>query len=310
MSLYPPPQERTTEVFTRLPEKFWRNGDSDWVRANKPGQKVASFLEGPSFDRAGNLYVTDIPYGRIFRISPQGEWELVVEYDGWPNGLKIHGDGRIFIADYKRGILVLDPLSKRIEPFLTHRRSEGFKGVNDLFFDHEGRLYFTDQGQTGMHDPSGRVFRYDLESQRLDCLLDNGPSPNGLVMDLHEQALLVAMTRGNSIWRLPIQSDGTTSKVGVFTAMAGGVSGADGIALDDQGNLFVCDAGNGCVWGFDRHAVPLYRLRSCTEGRTLTNLAFGGEGNRHLFVTDSSTGHILKIAMEHPGKPMFSHATT
>lgn len=232
---------------------------------------------------------------------------MVVEYDGWPNGLKIHRDGRIFIADYKRGIMLLDPLSKRIEPFLTHRRSEGFKGVNDLFFDRGGRLYFTDQGQTGMHDPSGRVFRYDLENQRLDCLLDNGASPNGLVMDLHEQALLVAMTRGNAVWRLPIQQDGSTSKVGTFTAMAGGVSGADGMALDEQGNLFVCDAGNGCVWVFDGHAVPLYRLRSCTEGRTLTNLAFGGEGNRDLFITDSSTGHILKVAMEHPGKRLFSH---
>lgn len=54
-----------------------------------------------SFDRAGNLYVTDIPFGRVFRISPAGEWTLVTEYDGWPNGLKIHKDGRIFITDYK-----------------------------------------------------------------------------------------------------------------------------------------------------------------------------------------------------------------
>lgn len=308
MSLYAPPQDLQTEVFSRMPEKFWRDGDSDWVRANKPGQAVSCFLEGPSFDKAGNLYVTDIPYGRIFRISPAGEWELVVEYDGWPNGLKIHADGRIFVADYKRGIMVLDPVTKTIEPFLTHRRSEGFKGVNDLFFDQEGRLYFTDQGQSGMHDPSGRVFRYDLQSQRLDCLIDNGPSPNGLVLDLKEQALFVAMTRGNAVWRLPIQKDGFTSKVGIFSAMAGGVSGADGMALDDEGNLYVCDAGNGCVWVFDAHAVPMYRIRACSTGKTVTNLAFGGEGNRTLFITESATGHILKVHLRHAGKKLFSHA--
>ncbi|CAM3745786.1 Lactonase drp35 [Pseudomonas reidholzensis] len=307
MSLYAPPQDLQTEVFSRMPEKFWREGDSDWVRANKPGQRISCFLEGPSFDNAGNLYVTDIPYGRIFRISPAGHWELVVEYDGWPNGLKIHADGRVFVADYKRGILVLDPRSKTIEPFLTHRRSEGFKGVNDLFFDQAGHLYFTDQGQTGMHDPSGRVFRYDLQQQRLDCLIDNGPSPNGLVMDLHENALLVAMTRGNAVWRLPIQQDGATTKVGVFTALAGGVSGADGMALDDEGNLYVCDAGNGCVWVFDPHAVPLYRIRACTAGKTVTNLAFGGENNRTLFITESATGHILKVTLPHAGKTLFSH---
>lgn len=309
MSLYPPPQDKTTEVFTKLPSEFWRDEDSEWARANKPGQRVSSFLEGPSFDRDGYLYVTDIPFGRIFRISPTGEWELVVEYDGWPNGLKIHADGRIFIADYKHGILILDPINKRIEPFLTHRRSESFKGVNDLFFDREGNLYFTDQGQSGMHDPSGRVFRYSFKQSRLDCLLDNGPSPNGLVMDIEEKALLVAMTRGNAVWRLPIQPDGSTSKVGIFTAMAGGVSGADGLAVDNAGNVYACDAGNGCVWVFDPYAVPLFRIRSCTAGRTLTNLAFGGDDNRSLYITDSSTGHILKAETSHPGKRMYAHST-
>lgn len=307
MSLYPPPQDLQTEIFTRLPEKFWRDGDSDWVRANKPGQRVTCFLEGPSFDRAGNLYVTDIPYGRIFRIATDGSWTLVAEYDGWPNGLKVHRDGRLFVADYKRGILIIDPRDGSVEPFLTHRRSEGFKGVNDLFFDRQGHLYFTDQGQTGMHDPSGRVFRFDFAQQRLDCLLDNGPSPNGLVMDRTEQALLVAMTRGNAVWRLPIQPDGSTTKVGIFTAMAGGVSGADGMALDEAGNLYVCDAGNGCVWVFDPHAVPLYRIRACTSGRTVTNLAFGGPDNKTLYITESATGHILKAALPHSGKPMYSH---
>ncbi|KTB63751.1 gluconolactonase [Pseudomonas fluorescens] len=307
MSLYAPPRDLSTRVFTTLPEAFWKDGDSDWVRANKPGQKVKSFLEGPSFDRDGNLYVTDIPYGRILRIDPQGHWTLIAEYDGWPNGLKIHRDGRIFIADYKQGILTLAPHTSAVTPFLTHSRSEGFKGVNDLFFDAGGKLYFTDQGQTGQQDPTGRVYAYDLEKQTLTRLIDNGPSPNGLVMDLAQNALFVAMTRGNAVWRLPIQRDGGTSKAGIFTTMAGGVSGADGMALDSEGNLYVCDAGNGCVWVFDPHAVPLYRIRSCTQGRTLTNLAFGGEGNRQLFITDSSTGSILVADLPHSGQPMFSH---
>jgi len=112
LSLYPPPRELTTRVFAELPREFRTHyGKSEWGAANKPGQRVDSFLEGPSFDRAGYLYVTDIPYGRIFRISPAGQWELVVQYDGWPNGLKIHRDGRIFIADYRRGILVLVALT-------------------------------------------------------------------------------------------------------------------------------------------------------------------------------------------------------
>lgn len=293
-----------------MPDEFRAHGrESEWGKANKPGQRVDSFLEGPAFDRDGYLYVTDIPYGRIFRISPTGEWHLVSQYDGWPNGLAIHRDRRVFIADYKQGIMLLDPSTGAVTPFLTHRQSEGFKGVNDLTFDDKGRLYFTDQGQTGMHDPTGRVFRDDLDTGRLDCLIANGPSPNGIVLNPEETILFVAMTRGNAVWRLPLLPDGTTSKVGIFAQLAGGLSGADGLAVDQQGRLFVCDAGNGCVWVFTKHAEPVYRIRSCTGGITLTNVAFGGRDNHSLFMTDSSTGTILRIEMDVPGKSMYSHHT-
>src|SRR3546814_3636112 len=96
-----------------------------------------SFLEGPSVDREGNLYLVDIPYGRILRVARDGTFSLAAEYDGWPNGLKIHKDGRIFIADHKIGIMVLDPVSGRVEPYLTQIRREGLKGVNDLVFRSE-----------------------------------------------------------------------------------------------------------------------------------------------------------------------------
>ncbi len=308
MSLYAPPTEVATQRFTSLPDALRvRNGDSGWVAANKPGQAVDSFLEGPSFDRHGNLYVTDIPYGRIFRIDPEGNWELVAQYDGWPNGLKIHRDGRIFIADYKHGIMVLDPASGQVAPLLTHRRSEGFKGINDLIFDHDGRLYFTDQGQTGMHDQSGRVFRYDPSTGRLDCLLSNGVSPNGIALSPDQNVLYVAMTRGNAVWRMPLFGDGSVSKVGIFVQMAGGVSGADGLAVDQAGNLFVADAGNGCVWSFSPYGKPLHRYLVQSGGRTVTNLAFGGPDNRSLFIVDSSKGAISRVETEQPGLPLYSH---
>lgn len=79
---------------------------------------IDSFLEGPCFDKDGNLYVTDIPFGRIFKITGDGEWDLVCEYDGWPNGMKFHSDGRIYIADYKHGIMQLDVNTGVITPVL------------------------------------------------------------------------------------------------------------------------------------------------------------------------------------------------
>ena len=160
MSYFPPPRRIETTVFTRLPDHFRRPRRTAWCDANRGGREVDSFLEGPAFDRQGRLYVTDIPFGRVFRISPDGEWEQVAEYDGWPNGLAVHRDGRIFITDYRRGLVLLDPETGAVDPFLETALSEGFKGVNDLVFSTDGDLYFTDQGQTGLQDPSGRVYRY------------------------------------------------------------------------------------------------------------------------------------------------------
>jgi len=155
--MYPLSTGVPSTVFTRVPDKHRRLVRTAWADANRGGEPVDCFLEGPSFDRAGNLYVVDIPFGRVFRVSPDGEWAVVTEYDGWPNGLKIHRDGRIFITDYKRGIMLLDPASGQVTPLIETVRSESFKGVNDLIFAGNGDLYFTDQGQTGLHDPTGRV---------------------------------------------------------------------------------------------------------------------------------------------------------
>jgi len=306
MSLYPPPEIIQAEIWSRMPDSF-RVPDHtpSWGEANKPGQPLDCFLEGPSFDREGNLWVTDIPYGRIFKISPTGDWTLVTQYDGWPNGLKIHRDGRIFIADYRQGLMLLTPETGAVEAILTHRYSEGFRGCNDLVFDANGKIYFTDQGQSGMHMPNGRVFRYCPESDRLDLLIDTGQSPNGLVLNQREDILYVAMTRGNSVWRLPLMKDGGVTKVGVFVQISGGFAGPDGMALDDDDGLWIAHAGNGCVWGFSKLGEPLYRIKSET-GLTTTNLAFGGPDGRTVFITESDTGNILSARVPVAGHTMFA----
>src|SRR5512143_2187947 len=88
MYLETPPRLIETRLFSAMPETFRRKGvRSDWADANRPGVPTDGFIEGPSFDAEGNLYIVDIPFGRIFKIAPDGRWSLVIEYDGWPNGL-------------------------------------------------------------------------------------------------------------------------------------------------------------------------------------------------------------------------------
>ena len=294
------------EVFMSMPAKFRNKSRTDWSDPNRQGAEVECFLEGPSFDRDGNLWFVDIPFGRIFRITPEGGWELVTQYDGWPNGLKFHRDGRIFICCYKQGLLTLDPKSGRIDTILGSMYSEGFKGLNDLHFAANGDLYFTDQGQTGIADPTGRVFRLSTAG-RLDRLCDNVPSPNGITLSTTDKHCYVGVTRSQQIWRLPIMADGTISKTGVAIQLSGGVAGPDGIEMDEENGLVVCQLGVG-VWRFNNNMLPTHLIYSDNpHHHHLSNIAYGGPDRKTLFITESIAGDILMAKLPVAGKKMFAH---
>jgi gluconolactonase len=290
MYLETPPRLIQTEIFSAMPDEFRRQVRTEWADANRPGAMTDCFIEGPSFDASGNLYIVDIPFGRIFRITPDKKWTLVVEYDGWPNGLKISRDGRILVADYRHGIMELDARAGRMQKILTSRNSESFKGCNDLHIASNGDIYFTDQGQTGLHDPTGRVYRLTAGGQ-LDCLIDTGVSPNGLVLDPAEAVLFVAMTRDNAVWRLPFMRDGSVSKVGRFCSLFG-PSGPDGMTMDKAGRLFVAHASLGHVFVFAPNGECIARIKSCA-GQSCTNVAIGGANSDRLYITESVTGTVL-----------------
>jgi gluconolactonase len=289
--------------FTSLPAKFRNKGRTAWSDPNRQGAPVDSFLEGPSFDRKGNLWCVDIPYGRVFRIDPKGGWELVTQYDGWPNGLKIHRDGGIYIADYKKGLLTLDPRSGKIEAVLGTAFSESFKGLNDLHFADNGDLYFTDQGQSGIADPTGRVWRL-RKSGELQRLVANAPSPNGITMNTKNSQVYVAVTRAQQVWRLPLMQGGTPSKTGVAIQLSGGHAGPDGIEMDADDGLLVCHLGVG-VWRFDSNCLPTHLVHAGSDHRLMTNIAFRG---KTLYITDSLNGAILRAEMPVAGKKLFSGA--
>ncbi|WP_019939467.1 SMP-30/gluconolactonase/LRE family protein [Bordetella sp. FB-8] len=288
-------------VFSSMPESLRRPQRSAWADANRAGAATDCFLEGPVFDDTGNLYVTDIPWGRIFRIDGSGLWTLVAEYDGEPNGMKFLDAGRLLITDYKNGLMLLDLSTGRVEPYLERRNSERFKGVNDLIFDNAGNLYFTDQGQSGLHDPSGRLYRLRKNGQ-LDLLLDNVPSPNGVALSPDERVLYLAVTRGNCVWRVPLLPDGSVSKVSQFFTSYG-PSGPDGLAVDVQGNVIVANPGLGYVWLLNPRAEPIVVWRS-PMGTSTTNIAFAGPGKRTLYCTESASGSILTAQAPTSGLPL------
>jgi gluconolactonase len=156
---------------------------------------------------------------------------VLAEWDGEPNGLAVRSDGMLLVADYKEGLvshngarprsglssfvqLLCDPNTGTISPFLTRRNLERFKGTNDLVVSSKGEICelrsittddrkanprrpadFTDQGQTGMTDPTGHVYRLNPDG-KLDTLVTNGPSPNGIVLTPDEKVRCIAAWSG------------------------------------------------------------------------------------------------------------------
>jgi sugar lactone lactonase YvrE len=142
-----------------------------------------------------------------------------------------------------------------------------------------------------MTDQTGRVYRLTKDG-RLDCLLDNGISPNGIVLSPDERFLYVAMTRSNAVWRLPLNADGSTTKAGLFF-QSFGCAGPDGLAVDEEGSLFICHPSLGSVFVVDSDGVPKARIVTAPEGgKNLTNCTFGGEDGKTIFITDSIKGNV------------------
>jgi gluconolactonase len=243
------PRIHETQLFSHIPDRMAMRGN---------GQR-AGFLEGPSFDRDGNLLCVDIQAGRVYHISPAKQWEILVEYDGTPNGLKLHKDGRAFIADRKNGLMVLDPKTGAIENLLSGPRAgEKFKGLNDLHFAANGDLYFTDQGRTGSQDPTGHVYRLTAAGG-LDTIATNAPSPNGLVVNKRETALYLAVTRANAIWRIDLNN----LRTGLFVQLP--CAGPDVVALDEDGNVVVAHPTLGAIRVFSRIGLPLHYINPALE---------------------------------------------
>lgn len=285
-----PPQIKP-EVFVQIPDAIWKKGSH------------MSILEGPSFDRAGNLYVVNVSYGQIFRIAPRGDVSVVCEYDGEPNGLKIHKDGRIFVADHVRGLLELDPAKGTVTTVLARALHEPLRGLNDLVFNTQGDLYFTDQGESDLRRPDGRVW-VRTAAGKVRLVIDCVPSPNGLVVTPDDRFMYLAVTRANAIWRVPMRKDGTLGRVGSWIQMSGG-GGPDGMALDEAGGVAVAHAGMGSVWLFDELGRPAGEIRA-PKGRLTTNVAYGGSDRRSLYITEADTRTVLVARVPTPGLAMYA----
>jgi gluconolactonase len=269
--------------------------------------KGGKFLEGPAFDKEGNLWVVSIESGAVSKVAPDGKWTDVFTTGGQPQGLKFHKDGRLFGVDRKKGVFIYDPKTQKMSDYVLYYQNENFHGPNDLIFDSQGGLYFTDPWGTSMVNLRGAVY-YVSPQGKITRIIDNMAFPNGIALSPDDKTLYIAETMRNAIWAVQLEEPGLllVRRARIMTYLPGGGIGGDGMALDEKGNLYVAyvDAGEVVVITPKGKIIGSIKLPE-GGGAFNTNVAFGGPDRRTLYITESSQNVIYKVAMHVRGLKLF-----
>lgn len=244
--------------------------DSTWEEVSRNHK----FTEGPAVNRNGDVYFTDIPNNKIWRIEhASGKATIFKENSGGANGLMFGFDGRLYACQNGRKRIVSynpDGSEKVIADNVTS---------NDLCVTSKGEIYFT--------DPSNKkVWHINLHGKLKAVITEGLEFPNGVVLSPDESLLIVSDSRNKWTWSYQIQPDGTVSHGEPFyrleTLDQNSQSGADGMTVDRNGFLYVatkiglqiCDpAGRVQVILSKPHSGPL------------SNVVFGGHDLDTIYVT-------------------------
>src|SRR4029077_4735606 len=202
------------------------------------------FTEGPMWDPAGFLYVSDETINKIFRVYPDGKREEVIAL-GDPDGNTFDRRHRLIdCASVLRAIIEVTPDGKY--KVLTDRyEGKRLNSPNDVIVGPDGALYFTDPtldlvAGEKQEIPFQGVYRLD-EAGNVRLLTRDLTQPNGLAFSPDGKKFYVDDSEQRNIRVYDVTSEGTMVNGRVFGEEPGGKHEGvpDGIKVDKNGNLFV-----------------------------------------------------------------------
>lgn len=264
------------------------------------------FPEGPAWDGKGNLYVSSCYGGYITQISADGTNRFVDSTSNsnlkQTNGLTIFKDGNIFACDYGLGAISKITPEGKSEIFVDGYDGKKFNRPNDLAFDSEDNIYFTDPKSYGKEKLDGRIFKANINSKEVILLEDSLAFPNGIAFSPNGKQLFVCESALNRILTFKVNANGSLSEKTVFAELPGG--DPDGLAFDIEGNLYVAHFGGGAIYVFFPNGGIKDKI--ITPGKKPSNVEFGGEDMKTLFITEDETNCVYSIQASIPGLRLFS----
>jgi len=296
------------------------------------GEVIATglrFPEGPIAMPDGSVLVAEIEGGRLVRVSPKGELEVVAELGGGPNGAAIGPDGHCYVcnnggfnwrtdagftrptgaaADYQGGAIQrVDLASGAVETLYTHCDGIRLHGPNDIVFDAEGGFWFSDFGKT-FEDRivRGAVYYARTDGSFIRRAAHPVLTPNGVGLSPDGRTLYVSETETSRLWSYPVLGAGQLGQApwpspngGTLVHGLPGFQRFDSLAVEEGGNICVATLVRGGISVFSP-AGELLEFHAAPEGYC-TNICFGGADRRTAFITLSGHGQLFAARWPRPG---------
>ena len=252
------------------------------------------FTEGPVWDPAGFVWISDESENRIVKAYSDGRWETMVSLVD-PDGSTYDEQHRLLsTASGLRSIIRLSSDGKSFIVVVNSFHGKKLNTPNDIVMGPDGAIYFTDptidmtpaQKQDQELPPS--VYRLD-QHHTLTLLTDQIKAPNGLAFSPNGKYLYIDDDMQRNILRYRFKH-GTISHKIVFGDMTSQTEPGvpDGMKVDRKGHLFV--SGPGGIWVWNKKGAHIGTIQM---PKRMANLTWGGPNLSTLFIAAAGTVYTL-----------------
>lgn len=257
--------------------------------------------EGPIALADGALLFTENRADRIVKIDTGGAVSTYLEKTGGANALALNAKGELLaVQTAPSGIALLQPKAKVLA---ATYEGKPLNRPNDFAVARSGDIYFSDPGANAAAGaaPVKAGFYWLDRRGKLQLVADDIRRPNGVALSADEKTVYVANTAGENLLAYAVKPDGSLGDRRDFAKLAGfkaeggtASSGADGIAVDEAGRVYVATNAGIEIFSPEGQALGTIALPKKPQ-----NLAFAGKDRSQLYAV--GRGSVFRIATQTHG---------